>query len=237
MSDKILSVSRRIARIGNIVLTSVALFPRDKIVINTKHTMDGKQIILDFPAFLRLDLPYQSGISHNVRSITLNYIGRVQLIAAMRRMIQILRSGEVFYNDPEMGLVITQNTDDRGASKWIVYERIGDSSIAFSPTVIEEDEIQYEGVVVIVNVPNNSTTLSVTEFTVLAESVKDTNIWLESQLLFLTALNLSSAPSKSKAETIPDTHAKLMELESKALRKAEGCNEECSKNQLGEKPD
>ena len=222
MSEKLLSITRKIVRVGNIGLTSVAFFPRDKLIVSKRYTPEGNHMMIDFPAFLRLEnCICPRGVDIDRRNISLTNIGKIQMIAAMKKMLRLLSSGGVFVDDPEMGLTVTQNLDEHGGSKWTVFERIGDHSVVFTPTVVNEDETQYEGVTVIMNVPTNMTTISVSEFAILAEAIQETNIWLESQLLFMTALQMNSTSSDELAEEYVESHSKLDDIESKALRKVD----------------
>lgn len=206
---KLNSLSRKLTRIGGITLSIVAFFPQDKMILNTKYFQDTKtkQIYLDFPSFLRFELPYTPN-GNGKRSVNLTYMGKVQMIATMKRMISHLASKEVFVKDPELGLTITRSLNEKGRSRWIVYENINQTPVAISPVVIKEDLSSYEGVCIMLNAPENRAEMTIAEFIALKTFLEDVDIWSLSQNLFNTALLLESSESFDRE---PNTPVNLLE--------------------------
>lgn len=204
---KLNSLSRKLTKIGGITLSIVAYFPQDKLVLTTKYYQDTKtkSIYIDFPSFLKFELPFVSGQSANKRSINLTYMGKIQMIATMNRMIKHLATKEVFIKDPELGLTITRSLNEKGISKWIVIEHIGASSIAISPVVIKEDLATYEGVSIMLNSPEIHSDMTISEFVALRDLIRDIDIWSLSQTLFNTALNLESAETFEREPSQPES--------------------------------
>ena len=191
--SKLNTLSRRLVKIGGVSLSIVTFFPTDKTIIDTKYRRDSdvQNITLNFPSFIRFELPYIQG-STVKRSVNLTYMGKIQMVAAMQAMLTNLNSKEVFIEDPDIGLTVTKELKEDGTSVWSVFEQIGESSIVFYPAVVKEEETQaiYKGVGISINNAANHVEMSLAEFIALYHFVKEVDIWSLSQELFNSALML-----------------------------------------------
>lgn len=191
--SKLNTLSRRLAKIGGVSLSIVTFFPTDKTIIDNKYRKDSdvRNITLNFPSFIRFELPY---IKESVvkRSVNLTYMGKIQMVAAMQAMLTNLNSKEVFIEDPDIGLTVTKELKEDGTSIWSVFENIGEANIVFYPAVVKEEQTQaiYKGVGISINNAANHVEMSLAEFIALYHFVKEVDIWSLSQALFNSALML-----------------------------------------------
>jgi hypothetical protein len=222
------SVSRRICRIGGMILTLKILIPDDKPVCGKRVWDDKYEYELNLPAFLTLSLllPFDGFARKTVGNITLTEVGRIEFIALARKMVKVVQTEDIFYDDPDEGLSVYKNLDANGISRFLVSGKVGKDYIALHPDVfIEEDNhIRTEGIRITIAKNNATIVVTYTDMLIMLEVLKDINISTLSQLLYMTFMNeIQHQDNRSNEAKAFDfkTHSRLDELVSNSGSKLE----------------
>ena len=127
------------------------MIPNDRQVVG-KYVRDNNEYSLDLtiPSFLSLELllPFDGFSRRRTGTLTLTEVGKVEFMALARKMVKIMQSKDIFYDDPDEGLSVYKNIDENGISRFQVSGKVGKEFIALHPDVfIEEDNnIRTEGI-------------------------------------------------------------------------------------------
>ena len=204
------------------------MIPNDRQVVG-KYVRDNNEYSLDLtiPSFLSLELllPFDGFSRRRTGTLTLTEVGKVEFMALARKMVKIMQSKDIFYDDPDEGLSVYKNIDENGISRFQVSGKVGKEFIALHPDVfIEEDNnIRTEGIRITLARTNASIVVTYTDMLILLEVLKDTSISTLSQLLFMSFKDEIISPIRSNEEKKDaiQTHSRLDELLSRTEGKLE----------------
>jgi hypothetical protein len=181
-------LSRKLLNINKLGISMVVFFPSDRNTVYTKEFKEdqSKSVYLNFVPFVRIDFPYLENVVVK-RNINLSYMGKIQMVASLDRMMKNIATKEMFTEDDELGLIVTRDLDDEGRSKWSVYERINEMTVGIHPTVIHEETTSYPGIMIELTGSINHVELTLSEFVALRNFLNDLDLWSLSQAMFNTA--------------------------------------------------
>jgi len=188
-----LTFSKRISRVGNLDLSIKILIPDDKPLL-TKNSYDsGTYFDFSLPSFLSLELllPFDGFSRRRGGMITLTEVGKIEFIGLCRKLIKIMQQEHVFYDDPEKGLSVYSNINDKGISNFQVAGKVGKEIIALHPDVFEEEDnhIRTEGVRITIAKSNVSVVVTYADILIMLEIIKSVNISELAQMLYITFRN------------------------------------------------
>lgn len=227
MQYRLQSISRRITSLGNLTVSIVILFPKDNQLVYRKlsHRDDETVEFIDikFPSFLRIEFPWELGGNISRRSINLTFLGKIQFLYMVEAFMKILKTEQVFIDDPELGLVVAQNVDQKGNNLWLKYEQIGKNVLMLYPKVIDDESTghRYEGVAIAINTPAVSVTLTVSEFCILYKILSDVDIFVYGQLLLAMVKSDFIKRGEYEQEEFDLVTDKLSDLTELAMQKVE----------------
>ncbi len=181
-------LSRKLLNINKLGISMVVFFPPDRNVVSSKEYVEerSQSVYLNFIPFVRIDFPYLENVVVK-RHINLSYMGKIQMVASLDRMMKNIATKEMFTEDDELGLIVTRDLDDEGRSKWSVYERINEMTVGIHPTVIHEETTSYPGIMIELTGTINHVELTLSEFVALRNFLNDLDLWSLSQAMFNTA--------------------------------------------------
>ena len=248
--NRIFKVSRRIARVGGITLSAVAMFPRDKPVINRKvnrinPTLNEESIYIDFPGFLFLELPHRYSELNYGGYMAITPLGKVDFLILLDKMIHIFRNEKIFFESSPGHIGIYTVRDDNGnvSNPWIVRGKVGDVPIILEPIVVYDNtnEVEYEGVRFTIRNLNTYHDITFTDLLTLRSIVTESNIFVYTHLLLQTVGLATTARSSKEQEEFQEVQHKLDILSEVAtlenrLKKIGGGTNVISSSQNGDTP-
>lgn len=230
MANRLNKVSRTLAKIRGCKISIIVIFPKEKLPVMsvTRSNYDGmkeENVYIDIPAFLIFELPYEASPDYLDRTIYMNDVSKVQFVSILKKISKILQTKDVFYIDEQDRVQLYIDMQD--PDKFLVSGKVGDTSVACRPVVLENKEgFTEEGVRIMVRNRSSFVDLSYYEIQAIIDIVRTANIFLYSQVL-LNGIGFDPMKKKNqtvkarKEEMIMDRMMEEMEIYTKRMQKAE----------------
>ena len=224
------TIGRRIAKVGSLVLSIKALITDERPIIDKRTWNDGNDnsVDINIPSFLSLELllPFDGFSRRRGGNITMTEVGRIEYIALSKKMVKVMQTQDIFYDDPDEGLSVYTNLNDSGISYFQVSGKVGKEYIALHPDVfVEEDNnIRTEGIRITLANANVSIVVTYADFLIMLEIIKDVNITGLSQLLYMTLKDEIREVRSDRIERpeMKEMHSRLDNLIERSATKLEG---------------